>query len=590
MVDQSLREPSPSFAPVPLRRGGNGFRAFTMLSVTLAITLAILALYPLSRVLLRAVWVDGAVSFSAFSAAFDRPDLALVIFNTAGVVLASGALALAFGGGLAWLIERTDAQIGTVGGSLPLINLVLPHIASAIGWVFLISPRAGFINVLIRQVLDTVGVELAEGPFNIYSWPALIFVYTLSLIPLAFLMIAAGLHNMDSSLEEQSRMSGAGAFKTFWRVTLPCIRPNMLGAIFLLAGAGLGLFSVPAIIGGPAHIEVLSLVIVRLLNFSYPPDIGAAVGLGMIVLLVLGTIWLIQSRALKAGRHATVGGKGQRATRVALGAWRPVARAAVVLYVLVAAVLPVAALLIVTLNGFWTANVRWSNLSVNHFYEAIFGDAVTLRALSNSLELGFFGATIGMIAAAVVSIWTAHSGGIFSRVVDAGIKFPATASHLVLAIGFILAFGGPPFNLGGTTLMLLIAYIVMYMPPATIAADAAVAQVGRDLPEASSICGASGGKTFLRIYLPLMLPGLIAGWALLFVQMVGDLSASAMLAGTNNEVVGFRILEIYTNGTFALLAALAIALTLISSFVLVTVVLLAKGLASRANVKTSLAG
>jgi iron(III) transport system permease protein len=109
------------------------------------------------------------------------------------------------------------------------------------------------------------------------------------------------------------------------------------------------------------------------------------------------------------------------------------------------------------------------------------------------------------------------------------------------------------------------------LPQASVAADAASSQIGRELDEASHVSGAGTGRTLWRVSLPLMLPGLAAGWALLFVRMVGDLTASAMLAGNANPVVGFRILDIFQNGSYALLAALATVLTAISSAIVLVV-------------------
>jgi iron(III) transport system permease protein len=137
-------------------------------------------------------------------------------------------------------------------------------------------------------------------------------------------------------------------------------------------------------------------------------------------------------------------------------------------------------------------------------------------------------------------------------------------------------FTGPPFSLGGTTLILLMVYVTIYMPQGSVAADAAVSQIGSELPEASSVFGAGDGRTFRKIYLPLMLPGLIAGWAFLFARMVGDLTATALLAGPSNTVVGFRILQIFTNGSFADLASLGIVLTLASSFVVIGALVLGR--------------
>jgi iron(III) transport system permease protein len=284
---------------------------------------------------------------------------------------------------------------------------------------------------------------------------------------------------------------------------------------------------------------------------------------------------------LRGGRHATVSGKGHRETRIELGAWRGPARGLMLVYLLVATVLPMLALAFVALNGFWTADVEWSRLSLDALRESLLEDRVTQRALRNSLTLGAVGATVGMAAAAVIALFVLRVHERIGRFVDAAIKMPSVLSNIVVAVGVVLAFAGPPFWLAGTTLILLVAYVVLYMPQGSVAADAAASQVGRELPEASHVSGAGGARTFRSVQLPIMLPGLVAGWALLFVRMVGDLTASAMLAGTRNPVVGFRILEVYQNGSYALLACLATALTVVTSMVLAGVLWFSRRAARR---------
>jgi len=116
----------------------------------------------------------------------------------------------------------------------------------------------------------------------------------------------------------------------------------------------------------------------------------------------------------------------------------------------------------------------------------------------------------------------------------------------------------------------------LYLPQTSIAADAAVATVGKELGEASGVSGARQWKTFARIYLPLMLPGLVGGFALLFVRIIGDLTASAILSGTDNVVVGFRMLEVFNGGSYATLAALSTVLVVISGVVVTFVLWLSK--------------
>lgn len=580
-VANSAVEGRASQANIKLRRVAARLRGelslFTVVSAAVAVFFALLAFYPLLRVMLRLFINDaGELDLSAFNSIFTQEGVGQLLFNTVVVVAASAAVSLIVGSVMAWINERTDARMGIITDVLPMVPFLVPPIAGAIGWVLLLSDRSGLLNAVFRWLLAQIGIEVTTGPLNIYSWSGLIFVYSIYAIPYVYLIVSAGLKNVDSALEEQSRICGSGLLRTMRLVTIPAVRPALGAALMLLVWFGFALFSVPAIIGRGANIEVLAVRLVNLMSFTYPPQTARAIGLGMIVIFAVGLAWLLQGRILKSGRFATVGGKGHKINRIELGFWKWPARGVIILYIVVAAVLPVAGLLLVALNGFWTPQIRWAHLNLGSFREILFEDGQTAAALKNSLSLGVVGATLGITAAAIMALYMQRMGGSFARALDAMIKLPASISTIVLAIGFVLAFSGPPFNLNGTYIILLLAYLALYMPQASVAADAAAAQVGRELTEASRISGASGGRTLWRVNLPLMLAGLAAGWALLFVRMMSDLTASAILAGTSNTVVGFRILEVYLGGSFASLAALSTVLTLVSILVIAPVLIYSK--------------
>ena len=543
---------------------------FQIGSLIIAVALAVIAVYPLAGATIGLFVSSAGLTITPLTDALSLPGVGSLITNTVIVVVGSSAIAMVIGTVMAWLNERTDARMGMLTDSLPLIPFLLAPIAGAIGWVLLLSSNAGYLNAMIRKVAGLFGKDLSSGPLDIYSWYGLMLVYVLYQVPYAFMLVSSGLRNADPSLDEQSRVCGAGLFHTLWKVTLPAVRQSLSGAWLLMMLVGFSLFSVPLIIGTGAQIEILSVRVIELMTVNYPPETGAAVGLSFILVLFVGATWLWQLKILRSDRYGTLSGKGQRVRPIALGRWRWLGRFVLLSYGVAALVLPALALAIVSLNGYWTTNINWSSLGLKNVFESVFNDPLTMLSLKNSVWIGVVGATIGMAAAGLIAVFVRRPTHQSARaILDGAVKLPSVFPHLVLAVGFILVFAGPPFNLGGTTLILLMIYISMYMPQGSVTADASVSQVGHELAEASSVFGAKDGKTFRKIYVPLIMPGLVAGWAFLFARMVGDLTATALLSGPSNSVVGFRILQIFSNGSFADLASLGLVLTAISSIVVI---------------------
>jgi len=360
-------------------------------------------------------------------------------------------------------------------------------------------------------------------------------------------------------------------------VTLPAIIPALLSATLLVIMLGFALFSVPIIIGTRPRIDVLSVKIFRLLTASFPPKTDVAIVLSLFMLAVIQAALLVQNVVARSGRHAAIGGRGFKGARVQLRGWRWAARGAFLGYLLLTAALPLLAVILVSFEHFWTASVPWSKLTLHNYHYILFDNHLTSTALKNSLGLGVIGATIGMLISAVLALAVHRSPGTGGRLVDGITGLPATVPHTVMGVGFLIAFVRPPFNLHGSLMLLLLAYLVLYLPQSVRSASAAIAQVGRELQEASGVCGAGQARTFLRILLPLMLPGLIAGWVILFVLIVGELTASVLLSGVGNPVVGTVILSLWENGTFPQLAALAVLISLLNTVVVLGLLHFSRG-------------
>ena len=540
----------------------------------LLIGIAFLILYPLTRMI-------GAVAGDAAGPAGLGIDASIwtVLWNTVIVVMGGSSAALVLGSVLALINERTDGGFKGLGSFMPVAPLMLPSITGVLGWVVLFDPRVGLVNVALRGVLGLTG---GEGPFNIYSMGGLLFAFSIHLVPTIYLVVSASLRNLDPAIEEASRISGAGPLATAWRVTFPAIRPALFEGWLLALINGIGMFSVPVILGTGARIELISVRIWVYLT-NYPNNQPAALVLAGAMLLAVLSLRLVQWRLLPTARQATIGGKGVRGALTRLGMLRHVTRLLIVFYILLSLVLPVMALGLVSLEAFWTAQVPWDRLSLINYQRVLTENPATIRALADSVGLAGAGATLALAIAGFLMLY-AHQRPTATRgrwrqkgpaapgwkgIVDFVTTLPATLPHSLIAVSFILAFAAAPFDLYGTIWILLLAYLTMEIPYAASAAKSATNMIGKELTEASRIFRASAGRTMARILLPLAMPGLAAGWVLVFIHILGEVTASAILSGNSNPVVGSVLLDLWRQGNFPQMTAFALVIWLIASILVV---------------------
>jgi len=538
---------------------------FSLVSLLIALVVVAVTVASVVTVVWDLFVVHGHVTLTPFEQAFADGNVLKPLRNTAIVVGLSTVFAVIIGGALAWFNERTDARMGLFSDVAPLAPFVMPPVAGSIGFAILFSPDAGYLNKAWYWVLGLVGIHTQHPLLDAYSWTGLIAVFTVYGVPFTYMMIAPALRMMDSSLEEASKVFGAGGMRTALRVTLPSVLPAVGAGAFLWIWIACSMVDVPLLLGTPHNINLLAPQIISLLTYQYPPDESGAVALSTIITVVVVLAWFVQSRILRSSKFATVGGKGSRTQVVRLGrVGRPVARIAMILYVLGTTLLPGLALLYISLAGSWRSSLTFTHLSLSQFKAAL-SDEQTFHGLINSLWLSLVAATIVILLAAVIALYVSRSRGIVGRLVDAGVKVPGTVGALIVVVGILLIFEGSPFFLGGTVTILLIAYVMLALPNASVSADAAVAGVGESLSEASRMSGASEFRTFARVVLPLLIPGLVGVWASVFVRTLSDLTASSLLAGTNNPVIGFDILQQSTYGSYATMATLCTILAIFSA-------------------------
>ncbi len=547
--------PGPPPPPPAWRRFVPGSK-FLVISVV-ALVVGYLALVPLVYLAWGTFFDAQGFTVGGFERAYGNDRIGELFRNSLAFAIGSAVLSLTVGTTLAYLNVRTAVPFKGLFFAASIVPLIIPGILYTISWIFLASPQIGLLNAVLEPLVG-------RAPFDIFTIWGMIWVEGLHSSPIVFLLMVAAFRSMDPSLEESALMSGASRFQTLRLVTLPLVRPALLSAVLIILITSLESFEVPALLGLQNNIYVFTSRIYFVLR-TYPPDLAAAGALA-VSLLVIAVIGVAIARLL-AGRgqktYQTITGKGFRPRPMELGRWKPVVAAGILLYFFATVLAPLTVLIYTSLLPFYRAPSLEALQSLTFDnYLAVFELNQARTALQNSLVLGVAAATCVMAFMAVAAWITVRSKVPGRGILEQLTFLPLVVPGLVLGLALSFVYLRSPIPIYGTLFILLIAYATKYMPYGMRYAVTSMGQISSELEESALVSGASWWQTFRRVLLPLLSPGILAGWVYILVVSFRELSSSILLYSPGNEVLSILIFEQYENGQFTVLAAIGVLMVL----------------------------
>jgi iron(III) transport system permease protein len=484
----------------------------------------------------------GDFTLQGYAAAYSDP----VTYQTwANSFLLSGqvtALSTVIAVFFAWVVARTD----TPGRGLvvPLMALVyaMPGIFFAMGWAMLGNPRAGLLNHLARAALPL------DGPlFDTNSWLGMVFVMTLIAVPFKFLLLLGAFRSMDMSLEESSRMAGAGRLRTLFFIGLPVLAPTILGVMILSFVRGIQALEVPLFLGFPARIYVFSTRIYDYIANYFPARYAEAGALALSLVATMLLLVVLQWRILGRREFITVTGKGYRPEIWHLGRWRWVCAALLALYGLLALVLPIGQMLLGSvqrLYGLYTWDLYWGN------YAAALSRPAVQSALVNTVLIAAGGGLAAMVLTSLVAYVVTRTRAPYRKLLDFVAWLPWTMPGIVLGLGMLWAYLSVPglAALYGTPWLLLLGVMVTVIPVGVRVMAGALGQVSPDLEESARIHGASWTRAFVGILGRITAPTFLYGWLVVAIIISGELAVPLFLYAPGSEMLGVAIYDLFQEG------------------------------------------
>ncbi len=537
------------------RMEGSRFNTGQLLLVISTVILIITVVLPVAMIVYNVFFYKWSFDWSLFVSMLTDPDNLAAMWNTVKISFFVTTLGTVVGLFFAWLIGRSDIPLKGLMKSLFVIPYMFPPFIGAMAWGLLLAPRSGYINKMFMALTG------GRTPlFNINTLAGIVFVELCYYFPFVFIQVSGALERMDPTLEESARIAGANQMTVIRRITMPLVVPAIAAGAMLILISSLSHFGVPAILGFSNGIYTLPTKIYELIYRASGSFEGIRRGASLSILLVAVVVLALalQRRVLRAGRYDIIRGKSMRPMLIKLRGWKVPLLLVCFVFLVITVILPLFTIFGVGFLKAYGVPMKLANMTLNNFKYVLFESKMARDSIRNSFFLSITSAVITMLVGTMIAYVIVKIQPRGKGVLEVLGVLPYSIPGIVLAVGVILTWSGAFYlNLYNTIWIILIAYIARYMAFSMKSASASLEQVHDSLEEASRTCGASHFESLLDVTLPLIRPGMVAGFFLIFLPAMRELTTSLLLYGPFTRTMGVAIYSINEEGYTVQACALA---------------------------------
>ncbi|MFC5713996.1 ABC transporter permease [Thalassorhabdus alkalitolerans] len=462
-----------------------------------------------------------------------------LLWNTLSLTFAVTLCAVILGVSLAWLVVRTDVPGRKLLQWMLALPLVIPPYVGAVTYIIVFGP-SGWMRDLWRETPWLVNI-FGDYPLSIYSFWGVFFVLTMFTYPYVFLIASASLRKMNRNFEEVARSQGMNTRQVFWKVNLPFLRPAIGAGAILIALYVLSDFGAIAML---RYVTFTAAIYFQ--RASFDTESASVLSLVLIVLTVI-ILW-IESRTRKKNKFYQTSNTFREPDILSLGKWKPVAVLFIGLVIVFSILLPISVLIYWTIIGLDRGAV----------------DARFFEFAWNSVLVSGMAALLCMLLALPIIYLRSRYPSVISSSIDkmsyAGYALPG----VIVALGFVFIFNNHFPFLYNTFYLIALAMVVRFLPQAMQAGDASLSLVSPRVDETARSLGYPPWKVMFKVIIPSILPGVLAGGALVFVSAIKELPATLMLRPPGFDTLAVRIYYEASEAIYHQAAPAALILILVS--------------------------
>jgi iron(III) transport system permease protein len=526
--------------------------SYKKLGMALALLLlAMLVVVPLFFIFVTSVYPSGELDLLAPVRAIMENELAEVFWNSIllGICVVAGTTLLALP--LAWIFARTELSRHTWLDVIMLIPFMTPPYIGSMGWI-LFMQKNGYLEQLLPKAAFLTPV--------FFSMFGMIVIMCLHLFPFLYLILRNALLQIGGTKEEAASVHGGGFVYSFRRIIIPLLLSSYAMGALLIFVKTIAEFGTPATFGRKIGFYVLTSEIHKYIS-SWPIDFGKATALASILLSTCLLIWYMQTMVSQRFTYSLVGGKGTRGKIYRMSVWQKLLAWGYIVGLLgLAIVVPYFSIIAASLMKLRGVGLQWNNLTLQYYIDLLTWGSKSMQALMNSLSLSLIAATIAVILGTYFALMIRKSQSWPQRITDLFALLPNTVPGIVIVVGLILFWNSPwiPIPLYNTYGMVVLTYVVFFLPYTVQYVKANFAQLDDSLFQAGRVFGGKPAYIFRRILLPLIIPGMVAGWMMTFTISVRELVASLMILPPSMETSATYIFAQFEQGKVSLGMAMAV--------------------------------
>jgi iron(III) transport system permease protein len=564
--------------------GGRVRRMFEFRTVLFAVVLLVtlfLVLYPVLLIIFYSFSVaetgaDFVFGLDAWKRALSEPAMFGTIVNTIKLLVAINIISFPVAVVVSWVLARTDIPWRNGLEFMFWISFFLPSLSVTLGWIMCLDPEYGLLNKLV-ELLPFV----EEGPFNIYSFWGIVWAHIgANSIAVKVMLLTPTFRNIDSSLEEASRVAGAGRLGTLMRIVVPAMMPALIAILLMAMIRAMQSFEIEMVLGPPFQFYVYSTKVYALIA-QEPPEFGpasalATLGLAAILPLIFAQRWLAMRR-----QYTTLTGKLQTQP-VRLGPWRIPAFLGVLTVVLLLTIVPLIFVgLASTMKLFGFFNIP-DPYTLSHWFE-ILNDETFLQSIGNTLVMAGGAGIFSVVLFSLVAYFTVRTNFRARAVLDFVSWLPFAVPGILFGVGLLFVFLESPLfrPLYGTMWLLILATVISSMTLGTQIIKSNMMQLGHELEEASRVTGATWWHTFTRVVLPILMPVLLLVGVMNFISAARDIASVALVATAETKTLALLQLDYMVEGRYEAAAVTSFIVIILST----GIALLARALGLRVGIR-----